>query len=335
MRGVIPLTMLVYLEEQLGQPAYQIFNMVAGTSTGAIIAAGLGLGFSAREILELLYRDRLPKAFGKRDLAFWLRYLFVNRLRYFYPWEPFVEQIHPLVGDKKMREIDRTIVLFTVKDLRTTNTYYVVNAGRGAGRFAEWPVKGAVAASGAAAIFFPPVLGNLVDGGVGVFGNPCLAASIEAVEFIDFDPANTLHVSLGTGHVSVDRKDGEGATFGLRKWFSYLTIGSIVESAVQQALMTRAIYGARGMNFQRLNVYLTREIIADVLRVNPGSIDPASLTLDSVKPAEIALMEQIGYAFAAAIDWGSPNQMPWDHPAGQPKPQIRDVNWDGSIFAGG
>ncbi|HNJ43713.1 MAG TPA: isoaspartyl peptidase/L-asparaginase, partial [Acidobacteriota bacterium] len=54
----------------------------------------------------------------------------------------------------------------------------------GAGMFSDWPVVGAVAASGAAPIFFSPVLGNLVDGGVGVHGNPCLAATAEAMEYI-------------------------------------------------------------------------------------------------------------------------------------------------------
>ena len=34
MRGLIPLNMLAYLEEATGQPLYELFDMVAGTSTG-------------------------------------------------------------------------------------------------------------------------------------------------------------------------------------------------------------------------------------------------------------------------------------------------------------
>ena len=47
MRGVIALAILCWLEEQTGKPAYQLFKLAGGTSTGAIICAGLGLGMSA------------------------------------------------------------------------------------------------------------------------------------------------------------------------------------------------------------------------------------------------------------------------------------------------
>jgi hypothetical protein len=332
MRGIIPLTMLIYLEQKLNRPAYEIFDMVSGTSTGAIIAAGLGLGYSAQEILDIVYRDRLPKAFGDRNLWFWLRYIFVHRFRYLYPMEPFIDALSPLVGGRKVRDLTSTIVLMTTKDLRTNNTYYIVNAGPGAGTFSDYPVTGAVAASGAAPAFFPPVLGNLVDGGVGVYGNPALAASIEAVEYIGFDPANTLHVSLGTGYASVDQPEGEGSRFGLYRWLQYSVLTGIIEAALQQSYAVRAIYEPRGMDFRRHNVNLTNGVVTGILGLDPGKIDPSVLSLDSNDPSEIALMERIGFAYADLIDWSKPNQMPWDTLAGQRKPGIAPVDWTGSIY---
>ena len=44
MRGVIALAILCWLEEQTGKPAYELFKVVGGTSTGAIICAGPRLG---------------------------------------------------------------------------------------------------------------------------------------------------------------------------------------------------------------------------------------------------------------------------------------------------
>lgn len=332
MRGIVPLAMLIYLEKQLNRPAYEIFDMVAGTSTGAIIAAGLGLGYSAQEIMELVYRERLPKAFGDRNLAFWLRYIFVHRLRYQYPWEPFISALSPLAQGKKVRDMTSTIVLMTTKDLRTNNTYYIVNSGPGAGLFSDYPLSGATAASGAAPTFFPPVLGNLVDGGVGVYGNPALAAAIEAIEYIGFDTANTLHVSLGTGHTPMDQPDGAGHQLGLFGWMKYMVLTGITEAAIQQSYTVRAIYESRGMDFRRHNVHLTDHVVRDLLGIDPGTLKPEALSLDSTNPKEIALMEQIGCAYAEQLDWNQPNQMPWDHPTGQPQPRIEPADWKGSIF---
>jgi patatin-like phospholipase/acyl hydrolase len=101
-----------------------------------------------------------------------------------YDWKPFVDALGVFAAGKKISDFDNPIVFMTTRDVRTANTYFIVSKGRGAGKFADWPVIGAVAASGDAPIFFPPVLRNLVDGGVGVNGNPCLAATIEALEYI-------------------------------------------------------------------------------------------------------------------------------------------------------
>jgi patatin-like phospholipase/acyl hydrolase len=46
-RGIIPLACLVRLERLHGAPCREQFDLIAGTSTGAVIAAGLALGVSA------------------------------------------------------------------------------------------------------------------------------------------------------------------------------------------------------------------------------------------------------------------------------------------------
>ena len=61
-RGIIPLACLVRLESRLGRPCREIFDMAAGTSTGAVIAAGIALGVSARGLLAL-YRELATEAF--------------------------------------------------------------------------------------------------------------------------------------------------------------------------------------------------------------------------------------------------------------------------------
>ena len=63
-RGVFPAAFLARLEEHLQQPIGRYFDLIAGTSTGGIIAIGLGLGLSAGDIMKL-YVEQGPAIFGQ------------------------------------------------------------------------------------------------------------------------------------------------------------------------------------------------------------------------------------------------------------------------------
>ena len=193
-----------------------------------------------------------------------------------------------------MKDIQEPAILLTTKDLRTSSTYYIINKGPGAPLFADWPLAGAVASSVAAPLFFAPVQGNLVDGGVGSFGNPCLATSVEAVEYLGMQAENLIHISLGNGYQANTQGEGEGKGFWLKSWIEYLISEGLDDAAMQQVFMTRAIY--RSMDFRRYNPALTRENIEHNLELSLGEIDPIGLSLDSSSMEEVELMEQIGYA---------------------------------------
>ena len=46
-RGVVITRALSHLEEHLGKPVRQVFQLAAGTSTGSIISAAIGAGLTA------------------------------------------------------------------------------------------------------------------------------------------------------------------------------------------------------------------------------------------------------------------------------------------------
>ncbi len=331
MRGMISIAMLAELEQMTGKTCQQLFDMVGGTSTGAIIAAGLGIGMTANEILEVIYRDRLPKAFPPNNLWLWIRYL-LGGLRYFYPMEPFIEALQPLARGYKIRDLSHPIVFMTTKDVRVGDTYFVVSKGPGLAAVADWPLSGAVAASGAAPIYFPPVAGNLIDGGVGMTGNPCLAVAIEAMEYIGaeagFVDDNVMLVSLGTGYVPYLFGEDAADRFWLKDWVEYVILKGLDDAALQQVSSTRAIYGSR-MDFRRYNPELTVDNLSSALGIQTG-LDPSTLGLDSHTPEQVALMEQIGRVYARKLDWTLPRLMPWDTPGGQHKPNINHANVDWS-----
>src|SRR5664279_1867309 len=169
MRGAIPIAMLAELENQTGKTCQQMFDMVAGTSTGAIIAVGLAIGMTANQLLDQVYRQHLPKGFenagrigliaegladalkvfGIGDNEFLAR-LVSHSLHYAYPLGPFLEQLKPLVGcqtvgDLKLTDPKRPILFVTTKDIATRETNFIVSAGKGKGKFQEWPLPAVVA----------------------------------------------------------------------------------------------------------------------------------------------------------------------------------------------
>lgn len=74
---------LAWLEEHLEHPICSHFDLIAGTSTGGIIAIGLGLGLPATEILRL-YEEHGPAIFDRHHKALhnWVR----QRLRGLRHW---------------------------------------------------------------------------------------------------------------------------------------------------------------------------------------------------------------------------------------------------------
>lgn len=63
-KGVFPAAFLARIEEATGKRIAEHFDLIAGTSTGGIIALALGLGISAAEILAM-YERQGPSIFAK------------------------------------------------------------------------------------------------------------------------------------------------------------------------------------------------------------------------------------------------------------------------------
>jgi uncharacterized protein len=61
-KGAFTASVLTTLEQSLGSSAVRQFDLIAGTSTGGILAVGLGMGLSSRDMLNF-YRDRGPVVF--------------------------------------------------------------------------------------------------------------------------------------------------------------------------------------------------------------------------------------------------------------------------------
>jgi patatin-like phospholipase/acyl hydrolase len=82
-RGIIPATLLAYIESITGRPVAGLFDLIAGTSTGGILALGLTIPktsgarlYSAQNFIEM-YEQEGPRIFSR---SLWRRIIACNNL---------------------------------------------------------------------------------------------------------------------------------------------------------------------------------------------------------------------------------------------------------------
>ena len=68
-KGVVPAAFLAHVEATTGKRIVDHFDLISGTSTGGIIALGLGLGLSASDILDLYIRKGPEIFYQERGAA--------------------------------------------------------------------------------------------------------------------------------------------------------------------------------------------------------------------------------------------------------------------------
>ena len=261
-RGVIPIRALMKLEAAMGIPLSQAAGLVAGTSTGSIISAGLAAGLGAGQLYQLY--QQLGHSIFKKS---W-RTLFWPLARYRYPAKPLRQALHGALGNVRMGDLwdeqgPRMDVVITAYDLALNRTRFVKPWKA---EYADWLLVDAVLASSAVPTYFPVVDGRYVDGGVGSYSNPCYIAAYEARFCLGWKPEETTLISLGTGRERSALRPGKPDGFRAWDWIKP-TLGAFMNSAAdQQVHLVETFF--EGLDFRRYQVDLDEEI---------GMDDPSAL----------------------------------------------------------
>ena len=281
-RGIIPATALVALEQQIGKPIRECFDYLAGTSTGALIAAAAAAGVPAQRILEI-YSQRSDEVFTPPKFIAEAERLIIG-----YMYDP--NNIRKVIVDEFGAASTWTMnnspvrLLLTAKGINTHPWYFVQDTAQNARTTGNLSLVDCAVASSAAPTYFKPYTVNvngtptvMVDGGVGVAGNPVYQACVEAFYYDDFTKEETRVVSLGTGYFPT----GNTVPSGLLGWLNW-TIGALLDAPEEQQteLVNRHFPGI----LQRFDQLL------------PNAIDMADT--DS-----IPLLLKLGQQFAATFDW--------------------------------
>ena len=198
-RGLFAAHVLRRMEEEWQPEWRDLFGMVAGTSTGAIVAAGLACGTSATQLASL-YEEYGREIFTARGLARIPGFsLFASR----YSHSPLRALLERTLGDMMLGDIRIPLILPSV-DIGQGCVHVFKSAYDE--RFVRDPgvrVADAVLASCAAPTYFDPVVISggeyqLADGGLWA-NNPALVAVVDAHYRLRVPLADIRVLSLGTG----------------------------------------------------------------------------------------------------------------------------------------
>lgn len=283
-RGIIPAVLLAELERVTGRPTRDAFDMVAGTSSGAVLAAGIAAGIPAAELARI-YAERSPRVFRSIPLLSGLRRLFTGTLYDTGTLHELIrEELGPVARDWTLNDapIDLLVTAKRVSD--GMPWYFVRDNPANSCQSGGFRLSHVVTASAAAPTYFRPwrivPIGELIDGGIGVAGNPVYQACVEAFDYTDaYQPADTLVVSLGTGKLLKRVRPG-----WLWAWLGWLLAELLRSPAEQQTELVHRHYPETA--FYRLDLELATEI-----------------GLDAVD--RIGELKAYGERLTGAVDWPS------------------------------
>ncbi|HEY7269328.1 MAG TPA: patatin-like phospholipase family protein [Dehalococcoidia bacterium] len=299
-RGILPICMLIRLEEQTGRPARETFDFVAGTSTGAVIAASIAAGIPATRMLDL-YLNRAGEVFIMKPWNLLKRIVFGHM----YEAEKLHDVLASEAGDSILWSLNDSPIDIMVTAKRVSDGmpwYFVRDNPRNSGRTGKLRLLDCITASAVAPTYFDPwtvpeanpppghkPVGRLVDGGVGVAGNPVYQACVEAFYYAEgYEPAQTVTISLGTGRIDTNEDPGK-PPLAILSWIEWVVSDLLDSANEQQTDITRRHFP--DMAFYRLDPDLK-------------ALDPTithGIGQDDI--AAIPKLRSLGEKFADGIDW--------------------------------
>lgn len=193
-KGVFASSFLAEIEETAGSPIAEYFDLIAGTSTGGIIALCLGLGYTAKETLAF-YEELGPRVFAGNRFVRWMKH---------WPWtkydsKPLRELLEATfrsarLGDSKVR----LVIPSTHLETGEVHIFKTAHHPKLAKDYLRSAVDVALATS-SAPTFFPThrsAAGTpLVDGGVWC-NNPAGLAAVEALSMLGWTKGNIELLSV-------------------------------------------------------------------------------------------------------------------------------------------
>ena len=252
-RGLIPALVLAELEERAGRRTFELFDLIAGTSTGGILACALSAPdpLPARELVAL-YEEEGPDIFD-RSLFQRIRSA-EGLLDEKYDDTALDRALERFLGHKRLSET-RPDLLVPSYDTALPGPYFFKSTKARTDPADDFPLSIVARATSAAPTYFEPVEASeraLVDGGV-FATNPAMCAFAEVLE--QAAPREVVLLSLGTGERTRKRTFDEIKDWGLARWAR--PILDVVFDGVSDAVHYQLDHVLGGERYWRLQIELT------------------------------------------------------------------------------
>lgn len=288
-RGIIAVVILKRILEGVGLPAHKIFDLIAGTSTGGIIALGLGTPSNKDETNEPyspaglldLYVQNGAEIFNKGCLTFLTQICGPK-----YSAKP-LERVLNTYFTNTVISSALTPLLVSSYDLKAQLPFFFKSRAFEPDEFIDWKVTDIARATSAAPTYFPPKHLNwgtadfaLVDGGVFV-NNPAMAAYAEARRLYPNAPKYII-VAVGTGN----RQDHIGY-FQAKYWDLLGWAKKIIP------IFMDSVSEAVDYELERMSDCI-------YCRLQPPDLSAASNDMDNVDPENIAALQAVATNYLAA-----------------------------------
>ena len=201
-RGVFPAHILCKMREKLDINVADRVDLIAGTSTGAIIAAALACGIDSDRISDL-YAKRGSEIFIRRKT--WHPEKYQQGFTSAYDSSGLRKILEEVFKNTKLKEVKRPLII-PATDIGNGGVHVFKSAYSDAFiRDPEVLVRSAVLASCSAPTYFDPTKVDsylLADGGLWA-NNPTLVAYVDAQKRLGVAPEDIQILSLGTGHTKI------------------------------------------------------------------------------------------------------------------------------------
>ena len=248
-RGIIPATFLTEFEKRTGKPTYELFDLIAGTSTGGILTAMLTVPnkegkprYSAEQACSL-YFEHGGDIFHRTRMRSAATFGGLTRPRYS---PQNLESILEKYFGKERLHNTLTEILVTAYDMSSsTPWFFKTSYAKNHRAPVDDPLLSQVVrATTAAPTYFPPLFMEghcLVDGGV-FASNPALCAYAQARN-LHPDEEEFLVVSLGTGLQVHNRHCSKVDNWGIMKWAAPISAVMINSSSASVNYQMKTILG--------------------------------------------------------------------------------------------
>lgn len=299
-RGIIPALILQRIEERLNKPISKLFHMIAGTSTGGILACTLTAPVNnnkpkpAEEVVGL-YRDHGKDIFDK---SFWHGFGSLGGLvDEKYDEDHLEDLLKDYLGQTRLSDVSQDL-LITSYDIHSRKPHF----------FKSWKARGeklrpsetaegrdfllrdAARATSAAPTYFEPanvrsINGKnfyLVDGGV--YANNPVMCAYSAAQILYPNSSRYMIVSLGTGETQRQIAYDDAKGWGLVGWARPLLyilfdgVSDVADYHMQQMFSNRDYF-----RFQ-----------ADISS-DPNDHNAPNDDMDDARPENIATLERLAH----------------------------------------